>query len=209
MGFAEAEPPGKLTRVGVEGGFVTRLAMDVKLVVDGGVAEFPGQDKAPQGGSRVTARLAYGSIGCPPEALGAGGKNQFGGLGLLGRQVHRQHQGAFGAAAMVVAQDGIVIKRQGVAQPPVPQPQVMGLGVRPPLIEHAVQRGAEKSVVEPQTEAGGAQSNGPYLGVLAVAPFVSASPLLCEQFGDRTMRPRERIVTIADHVKRLFPFRIA
>ena len=186
-----------------------RLAMGFKPVVDLLVAELAGQDEAPQGETRVAGRLAHRSIGSPPEAFGAGGKNQFGGPGLLRCEVHRHHEGAFGAAAMVVAQDGVVVQGQGVSQPALPQSHVMGLRVGPPLLEHAVQPGTEEGVVQPQTEAGGAQSNGPYLGVLAVAPFAPSSPLVGEQFGDRTMGPPERMNAVADHVKGPFPFGVA
>ena len=60
-------------------------------------------------------------------------------------------------------------------------------------------------VVEPQTEARAAQSQGPDFCVLAMTALRLVLPLVCKMRGDRCMGPLEGIVAVANHLEGFIP----
>ncbi len=82
-------------------------------------------------------------------------------------------------------------------------------GVVPPRVEHLVVVGAEQVVVEPQTEAGAAQSIGPDLGVLAMDADRAFPPLVGEVAGDSRVSPGEGVLAVPDNVEWLVPAVVA
>ena len=90
----------------------------------------------------------------------------------------------------------------------LPRDVVLGR-VRPPFVEGTMVASAFDLVVEPQTEAGAAQSIGPDFGVLTVAPHLTPVPLLGQMRGHGRMAPRESVLAVADHLEGLIPLRVA
>ena len=69
--------------------------------------------------------------------------------------------------------------------------------------------GAQERVVQPQTEAGAAQSIGPDLCVLAVDADRAVAPLVSEVGRDGGVSPGEGVLSIPNHFKGLVPTVIA
>ena len=101
---------------------------------------------------------------------------------------------------MVHVENRVVVERRFGRHVAI-EVEVVLAGVPPPGFEGLGVVGSAVSVVmEPQTEARSGQSKWPDLRVLSMAANRCGQPLLGEVLGNAGVRPRERVVAVADHV---------
>ena len=100
--------------------------------------------------------------------------------------------------------NGGVIKVHGDGFSSVPS-YVVVCRVLPPVIERIMVVCAQKLIVKSQTETGAGQSVRPYFCIFAMTTHLTPVPLFGEMAHHLRMSPGKRVITVANHFKRVVP----
>src|SRR5215831_1475391 len=152
--------------------------MRLQFRIDGGVSEFPRNRQTEECVPRcvlearpILAGLAYWIQSPPAQTFRCGLEEQSRFVAFLGQELERQSQSASWTYSVVVVNQRIIVHGEGVAEQTLMERKIVGLRILPPIVEYPMHLTAVKDVMEPQPEAGCAQSGGPNLRVLTVHAF--------------------------------------